>query len=126
MLLANQATLLPSICANFTQHVTELVAQKGIQEPPELKLINSRWIMCELTAKYQHHISYTCNFPKYGTLVYRPTCDIHALLSEALWKLKYINTENALCHTLKMRGFLFSYKNYTSNLYQTNTKRTGS
>ena len=29
-----------------------------------------------------------CKVRKYGTLVYRPTSDIYALLSEALWKIK--------------------------------------
>ena len=39
-------------------------------------------IIDEITAKYQHHIAYVCKVRKYGTLVYRPTSDIHALLSE--------------------------------------------
>ena len=88
MLLENNATLLPTVCASFHHYATELAVEHGIEEPPELKLVNSRWILCEIKAKYQHHFACVCKVRKYGTLVYRPTSDIHALLSEALWKIK--------------------------------------
>ena len=88
MLLENNATLLPTVCASFHHYATELAVEHGIEEPPELKLVNSRWILCEIKAKYQHHVACVCKVRKYGTLVYRPTSDIHALLSEALWKIK--------------------------------------
>ena len=88
MLLENNATLLPTVCASFHHYATELAVEHGIEEPPELKLVNSRWILCEIKAKYQHHVACVCKVQKYGTLVYRPTSDIHALLSEALWKIK--------------------------------------
>ena len=85
MLLENNATLLPTVCASFHHYATELAVEHGIEE---LKLVNSRWILCEIKAKYQHHVACVCKVRKYGTLVYRPTSDIHALLSEALWKIK--------------------------------------
>ena len=88
MLLDNQATLLPIICANFHQYATELAVEQGIEESQEVKSVNSRWILGEITTTYQHHVAYVCKVRKYGTLVYRPTSDIHALLSEALWKIK--------------------------------------
>ena len=50
--------------------------------------MNSRWILSEIKAKYKHHVACVCKVRKYSTLVFRPTSDIHALLSEALWKLK--------------------------------------
>ena len=84
MLLENHATLLPTVCASFHHYATELAVEHGIEEPPELKLVNTRWILCEIT-KYQHHVACVCKVRKYGTLVYRPTSDIHAL---ALWKIK--------------------------------------
>ena len=87
MLLDNQATLLPIICANFHRYATELAVEQDSEESLELKSVNSRWILGEITAKYQHHVACVCKVRKYGTLVYRPTSDIHALLSEALWKI---------------------------------------
>ena len=87
MLLANRATLLPTICANFNQHAEQLLHEHGVEAPLELKQINSRWILCELKAKYEHHITCKCKVRKYGTLVYRPTTDVYTLLSEALWRL---------------------------------------
>ena len=92
MLLDNQATLLPIICANFHHYAMELTAEKGIEELHELKSVNSRWILSEITAKYQHHIAYMCKVRKYGTLVYRPNSDIHTLLAEALWKIKKLTS----------------------------------
>ena len=84
MLLEHKATLFPIIiCTNINEHLTQLEAEKGVPNPPEL---NSRWVLGEITAKYQHHVAYVCKVRKYGTLVYRPTSDMHALLSEALWK----------------------------------------
>ena len=50
MLLENKATLLPAILySSFLQHTKHLVAQ-GMQEPPELKMVNCRWILCEITS----------------------------------------------------------------------------
>ena len=87
MLMEYRATLLPTICSDFNQHTKDLTAAQGIQEPPELKSISSRWILSEITAKYQHHVTYACKVRKHGTLVYRPTSDLFTLLSEAMWKL---------------------------------------
>ena len=85
MLLENQATLLPVISASFHKYARELVDEWGAEESPE---VNSRWILSEIKAKYKHHVACVCKVRKYGTLVFRPTSDIHTLLSEALWKLK--------------------------------------
>ena len=90
MLLGNQALLLPTIHSTFNSHAEDLVKAKGIQEPQELRTVSSRWILSELTVNFQHHIAYSCKVRKHGTLVYRPTCDVLALLSEALWKLKNV------------------------------------
>ena len=52
--------------------------------------MNSRWILGEITAKYQHHVAYVCKERKNDTLqtcVLRPTSDIHALLSSEMMKL---------------------------------------
>ena len=65
-----------------------LFAAKGMQDPLELKSISSRSVLSEITAKFQHHVTYTCKVRKHGTLVYRHDFDLLALLSEALWKLK--------------------------------------
>ena len=101
MLLEHRATLLPMICSNFNKHITLLLEEHGAQEPPELKLMNSRRILCEIKAKYQHHVAYTCKVRRYGTLVYRSSSDIHAVLSEVLWKLHHLQTpkgdEHATC-----------------------------
>ena len=91
MLMENRATLLPTICSDFNQHAKDLTAAQGIQEPPELKSISSRWILSEITAKYQHHVTYACKVRKHGTLVYKPTSDLLTLPSEAMWKLKQVN-----------------------------------
>ena len=64
-----------------------------MQDPQELKSISSRSVLSEITAKYQHHVTYTCKVRKHGTLVYRHNSDILALLSEALWKLKQAHVE---------------------------------
>ena len=88
MLLENKATLLPTICSSFIQHAKHVAVRLGMPEPPELKMVNSRWISCEIISKYQHHVTYSCKVRKHGTLVYRTTSDLIALLSEALWKLK--------------------------------------
>ena len=63
---------------------------KGLQEPQELRTVSSRWILSELTVNFQHHIAYSCKVRKHGMLVYRPTSDVLALLSEAMWKLKNV------------------------------------
>ena len=88
MLLDNRASLLPIICANFHRYAKQLAVAKGIEEPAELKLVTSRRILCEIKAKYQHHVAYTCKVQMYGTLVYRPTSDMHTILTEALWKIR--------------------------------------
>ena len=93
MLLENKATLLPTICSSFIQHAKHVAVRLGMPEPPELKMVNSRWISCEIISKYQHHVTYSCKVRKHGTLVYRPTSDLIALLSEALWKLKQVHSE---------------------------------
>ena len=84
MLLNNKATLLPTICSEFKTYVNELSTAVDIQKHPEIQLVSSKWILTEILAKYQHHVTYICKVRKYGTLVYRPTSDVHALLSEAL------------------------------------------
>ena len=89
MLLENQALLLPTIHSTFNKHA-DVVMVKGLQEPQELRTVSSRWILRELTVNFQHHIAYSCKVRKHGTLVYRPTCDVLALLSEAMWKLKNV------------------------------------
>ena len=92
MLLENRAMLLPSILSDFTQYAKDLIIAKCIQEPQELKSISSRWILSEVTAKFQHHVTYICKVRKHGPLVYRPTSDLLTLLSEAMWKLKQLRT----------------------------------
>ena len=81
MLMENRAMLLPSILSDFKQYAKDLIIAKCIQEPQELKSISSRWILSEVTAKFQHHFTYICKVRKHGTLVYRPTSDLLTLLS---------------------------------------------
>ena len=111
MLLENRATLLPTICSDFNQHAKDLTAAQGIQEPPELKSISSRWILSEITAKYQHHVTYACKVRKHGTLVYRPTSDLLTVLSEAMWKLKQVNlnVEPVRSEALDERVYVYMY-----------------
>ena len=93
MLMENRAMLLPTIQSDFIKGARDLIAAKGMQEPQELKSLSSRCILSEITAKYQHHVTYTCKVRKHGTLVYRPNSDILSLLSEAMWKLKQTHVE---------------------------------
>ena len=93
MLMENRAMLLPTIHSDFIHYTRGLFAAKGMQDPQELKPICSRSVFSEITAKYQHHVTYTCKVRKHGTLVYRHNSDILELLSEALWKLKQAHVE---------------------------------
>ena len=83
---------LPTIHSNFNAHAKSLLHDTDIDEHLELKSINSRQILSEVhvTVTFQHHVTYTCKVQKHGTLVFRPTCtcDLLALLSEAMWNLK--------------------------------------
>ena len=90
MLMENRAMLLPTIHSDFIHYARGLFAAKGMQDPQELKSICSRSVFSEITAQYQHHVTYTCKVRKHGTLVYR---HILELLSEALWKLKQAHVE---------------------------------
>ena len=52
MLMENRAKVLLPICSDFNQHAKDLTAAQGIQE------LSSGWILSEITAKYQHHVTY--------------------------------------------------------------------
>ena len=92
VLLENRAMLLPIIHSMFTNYAQDLAKAEDLQEPPELKSLSSRWVLSELTAQLQHHMVYSCKVRKYGTLVYRTNSDLILLLSEAMWKLRSIES----------------------------------
>ena len=71
MLMENRATLLPTICSDFNQHAKDLTAAQGIQEPPELKSISSRWILSEITCKNLISATNPVFLP---SLPWRPEC----------------------------------------------------
>ena len=58
MLMENRAMLLPTIQSDFIKGARDLIAAKGMQEPQELKSLSSRCILSEITAKYQHHVTF--------------------------------------------------------------------
>ena len=86
ILLEKHAVLLPTIHSIFVGHVTDM-SEGGNVNIEGVKSVSSRCILSHLTASLEHHITYSCKVQKYGTLVYRPNTDLVPLLSEALWKL---------------------------------------
>ena len=71
-LLTNSALLLPEIYENFCSHLTTLITSHQINcDNVDIRqLIRARWILSNLTANLQHHISYSCTTRKFGTLIY--------------------------------------------------------
>ena len=57
-------------------------------------LFNSRWILSNLTVHLQHHMTYSFRVRKYGTKIYRPHSDLIPSLSQALWELCNIKSNN--------------------------------
>lgn len=80
MLLEKRASLMPTIHSEFINNARALYNAHDFQEPLELKSITSRLILSEITAKFQHHVTYACRVRKHGTLIFRPTADLIALL----------------------------------------------
>ena len=103
MLMGNRAMLLPTIHSDFIHYARGLFAARGMQDPQELKSISSRSVLSEITAKYQHHVTYTCKVRKYCTLMYRHNSDILSLLSEVLWKLKQAHVELKQAHVEQIK-----------------------
>ena len=85
-LLSNHAILLPTVHNFFMSYVEELRAGRKIET--EVKSISARWILSNLTANLQQHISCSCPTRKHGTLLFRPNSDLKAPLTEALWKVR--------------------------------------
>ena len=50
----------------------------------------SRWILSNLIATFQHHITYLCKTRKYWTLEYRPETDLIDALSKSLWQQRNV------------------------------------
>ena len=71
-LLSNHAILLPTVHDFFMSDIEELRAGRKIET--EVKSISARWILSNLTANLQQHISNCCSCPtrKHGTLLFRP------------------------------------------------------
>ena len=70
-LLTNSALLLPEIYENFCSHLTTLITSHQINcdDVDIRQLIRARWILSNLTANLQHHISYSCTTRRFGTLI---------------------------------------------------------
>ena len=58
VLLEKRAILLPSIHSVFAHHVTDLLTITDIGSE-EIGNISSRWVLSDLTANLQHHITYS-------------------------------------------------------------------
>ena len=76
----------PQCMIFFMSYVEELRAGRKIET--EVKSISARWILSNLTANLQQHISCSCPTRKHGTLLFRPNSDLKAPLTEALWKVR--------------------------------------
>ena len=87
-LLSQDAVLLPALFKVFSAHADETIVAANLEGGGDTKgLVTPRWILSNLTATFQHHLSYTCKVKKYGTLLYRSNGDILHSLSVALRKL---------------------------------------
>ena len=56
--MENRAMLLPTIHSDLMHYARGLFAAKGMQNPLEIKSISSRSVLSEITAKFQHHVTY--------------------------------------------------------------------
>ena len=57
-------------------------------------LFTSRWIQSNLTVHLQHHMIYSCRVCKYGTIIYSPYSDLILSLSQTLWLVHNIKSNN--------------------------------
>ena len=93
-LLSNHAILLPSVHDLVSRYMKELLTAKNLGVGLDVsKLVPSRWILSNLTANLTNHMSYSCQAKKYGTILYRPNSSLLTPLSQALWKLRNIETK---------------------------------
>lgn len=96
-LLISKATLLPTVHDTFNDFASTLIAMRNLQGIKDVKaLVTSRWILSNLTATLQHHMTYTCRICricKYGTVIYRTDSDLVSSLSQALWDVRTLKSK---------------------------------
>ena len=86
-LLDGNVMLLPDVHERFNSYASEL-SQYLHEDVNISKLVTSAYILSNLTANLQHHMTYTCTIKKYGTLIYRPNVDLRPALAQALWRIR--------------------------------------
>ncbi len=86
-LLKNEALTLPSAHEIFTMHMKYL--------HPEGKSMNPRWLLCQLSLLFEHHLAYTCILKKHGTILYRSGRELECL-SHAIFSLKNYQASETL------------------------------
>lgn len=88
-LLQGNALLLPELHNWFSGFANEEL--HNLEEREEVntsKLVTSAYILSNLVAILQHHLTYTCVTRKYGTLLYRSGIDLTQPLARALSKAR--------------------------------------
>ena len=87
-LMDKNALLLPTVRDLLCQYATELLRVNNLESEDITQLVTSRWILSNLTATLQDHMTYKCSVRKYGTLIYRPNTDLRPTLAQALWRVQ--------------------------------------
>ena len=88
-LLNYQVLLLPSVHDFFTQQVRGIMQAFNLEGVENVhQLVTSQWILSNLIATLEHHMTCVCKVRKHGTLIFRQNTDCLSLLSQALWKLR--------------------------------------
>ena len=81
-LLKQTAMLLPQLYATFKRELETIVRVQELTMDGELP--NNTWLRNILSSFLQHHTTYRCAIPKYGTLIYRYGGDLVRSLTVAL------------------------------------------
>ena len=81
-LLKQTAMLLPQLYATFKRELETIVRVQELTMDGEL--LNHTWLRNILSSFLQHHMTYRCAIPKYGTLIYRYGGDLVRSLTVAL------------------------------------------
>ena len=88
-LLKQTAMLLPQLYATFQREVETIVRVQKLTMDQDLR--NHTWLRNTLASFLQHHMTYRCAKPKYGTLIYRYGGDLVHSLTVALGQAQSIS-----------------------------------
>lgn len=84
-LLNYQVLLLPSIHDFFTQQVRGIIQTFNLEGVENVhQLVTSQWILSNLIATLEHHMTCVCKVRKHGTLIFRQNTNCLSSLSQAL------------------------------------------